>query len=107
MRRIFLISLLYLLSNTVILGQNARIEVRGKVIDKNTGHPLVSSNVKIQDNSLGAITNELGEFYLISNKLPVMLEVSHVGYESEQYSVEFEPLQPITIELELSALRIL
>ena len=80
-------------------GQDAKIEIRGSVCDKNTDAPLVNVTVKIKEKKLGAITNELGRFYILSNILPVTLVISHVGYETQEYIVEFEPLQPIIIKM--------
>lgn len=80
-------------------GQQAEIEIRGSVVDITTNAPLVNVNIKLKDKNLGAITNDLGQFYLISNKLPVTLVFSYVGYGNQEYSIEFEPLQPISIKL--------
>lgn len=81
-------------------GQNAEIEIKGTVNDINTQAPLVNVNIKLKDKNLGAVTNDLGQFYLISNKLPITLVFTHVGYEDQEYTVEFEPLQPLTIKMQ-------
>ena len=83
----------------VSYGQDAKIKIPGHVYDINSNAPLVNASIKIKGKDLGAITNQLGEFYLISNKLPVVLIFSYVGYESQEFKVEFEPLQPLTIKL--------
>ena len=80
-------------------GQNAEIKIRGTVNDINTNAPLVNVNIKLKDKNFGAITNDLGQYYLISNKLPVTLVFTHVGYETQEYTVDFEPLQPISIKM--------
>lgn len=79
--------------------QDAKIEIRGTVNDVNTNAPLINASIKIKDKNLGSTTNKLGQFYLVSNKLPVVLEISYVGYESQEYVVEFEPLQPIIFKM--------
>lgn len=79
--------------------QDAKIEIKGSVVDINSNSPLVSASIKIKDKNLGSITNKLGQFYIISNRLPVVLEISYVGYETQEYTVKFEPLQPITIQM--------
>jgi len=81
-------------------GQEATIKIPGSVHDINSNAPLVNANIHIKDKKLGAITNDLGQFFLISNTLPVTLVFSYVGYESQEYTVEFEPLQPITIKMQ-------
>lgn len=82
-----------------IYGQDANIEIRGNVFDVNSKAPLINATIKIKGQNLGAITNERGQFFMISNKLPVILVISYVGFESQEYAVEFEPLQPLTIKM--------
>ena len=65
-------------------GQDAKIEIRGSVYDVNTSTPLVNVTVRIKDKNLGAITNELGRFYILSNKLPVTLVISYIGFETQE-----------------------
>ncbi len=80
-------------------GQNAKIQIPGSVYDFNSKAPLVDVTIQIKDNNLGTTTNELGNFYLVFSKLPVTLVFSYVGYEAQEYFVEYEPLHPITIEM--------
>ena len=88
--------------------QEAKIEIRGTVNDINTNTPLVNVNIQLKAKNLGAITNELGQFYIISNRLPVTLVFTHVGYEDLEHTLSFEPLQPITIQKQkLSSMKIL
>jgi len=79
--------------------QDAKIEIKGSVVDVNSNAPIVNSSVKIKDKNLGSISNKIGQFYILSNRLPVVLEISYVGYETQEYTIEFEPLQPITIQM--------
>ena len=81
-------------------GQDAKIEITGSVYDVNTDAPLVNATIKLKDKNLGAITNELGQFYIISNKLPVVLVLSYVGYELQEVIVEFEPLHPLIFKMD-------
>lgn len=80
-------------------GQDAKIEITGSVYDVNTDAPLVNATIKLKDKNLGAITNELGRFSLLYNKLPFILVISHIGYETQEYLIELEPLRPITIKM--------
>jgi len=80
-------------------GQDVKIEIRGSVYDVNTSAPLVNVTIRIKDKNLGAITNELGQFYILSDKLPVTLVISYIGFETQEYLVEFEPLQPISVKM--------
>jgi hypothetical protein len=79
--------------------QNAEIKISGRVFDINSEAPLVNATIKIKGKDLGSSTNEVGEFHLISSKLPVVLEISYVGYETQEHTLEFEPLQPLVIQL--------
>jgi hypothetical protein len=85
------------LSNS--FSQDNAIEIRGYIIDAITDAPLVNATIKIKNSELGAITNDLGEFFLVSTKIPVTLVFSFIGYESEEFTIEFEPLKPIVIQM--------
>lgn len=98
MKAIFLLCFMAILFSA-LQGQNAKIEIRGTVSDINNKTPLVNVTIKIKDKNMGAISNELGQFYLKSDKLPVTLVFSYVGYETQEYIVKFEPLQPIIINM--------
>jgi hypothetical protein len=61
------------------------ITIKGKVVDKETGLPLVFAGITVKENNVATITNLDGEF---SIKLPTPLtaknlEVSFVGYKNE------------------------
>ncbi|OQX79340.1 MAG: hypothetical protein B6D61_03735 [Bacteroidetes bacterium 4484_249] len=77
----------------------AQIDIFGSVTDATTGAPLENANIKFRKSNIGTTTNELGKFRILSNKLPVTLIISHIGFETEFYSVEFEPLHEILIKL--------
>ena len=55
----------------------------GKVIDKNTGEPLIGANIIIQGTILGSVADHDGRFIIIN--IPpgtYNVKVSFIGYES-------------------------
>jgi hypothetical protein len=70
------------------------ITIKGKVIDRETGLPLVFAGVTVKENNVATVTNLDGEF---SIKLPVPvtaknIEVSFVGYKNEMVPLNsFKP----------------
>jgi hypothetical protein len=80
-RRIFTIIVLISLVGTVALAQTTG-KIIGKVVDKQTGEPLVGVNVIIVGTSFGAATDINGE-YIINQISPgtVTLRASYIGYQ--------------------------
>ena len=56
----------------------AQIEITGKVIDKNSGEPIPYCNISFESSYLGSASNELGEFIIETDSLPVKLIFSHL-----------------------------
>ena len=57
-------------------------KVRGTVMDKETGEPLIQANVRIQGTSMGAASDVNGEYIILN--VPAgkyALEVSYMGYK--------------------------
>jgi hypothetical protein len=81
-----ILTILWIFASTVN-GQRAGISVKGKVVDVEQ-HPLELVNVSIKGTTLGAITNNTGEFTLppISEK-SIVLVFSFVGYETSEQLV--------------------
>lgn len=59
------------------IGQNI---VTGSVIDNTNNQPIMGVNIYEENNKLGTISNEDGEFRINVKSLPVRLIFSHVGY---------------------------
>ena len=67
--------------------------VKGKILDQDSGDPLIGANIVIDGTTMGAATDVEGG-YLINN-VPVgdhVLKVTYIGYEQQE--------KPITIESE-------
>ncbi|HEY8896171.1 MAG TPA: SusC/RagA family TonB-linked outer membrane protein [Niastella sp.] len=63
------------------------LEVHGKVIDENSGTPVVGANVVVKGNQYGTTTNVNGEF-TIKAKRGAQLTISYVGFENQQVTVK-------------------
>ncbi len=75
--------LMFFVHNTVV-SQTAAGKIAGKVIDVDTGEPLVGANVLVVGTSLGAAANIEGE-YVILNVVPGTygIRVTFVGYQTQ------------------------
>ena len=76
----------------------AQQTLHGTVVDDSTQTSIFNSNVVISGHDIGTVTNQRGEFSLnIPFKLPVEIQVSHIGYVTKK--VEVKKLKPITVRL--------
>jgi iron complex outermembrane receptor protein len=60
-----------------------KTSLKGKIIDKETGEPLIGVNIYIPDLKTGTITNIDGTYFL--DNLPqtkILLQVNYLGYET-------------------------
>lgn len=65
--------------------------IKGLVVDSGTGEPLIGANVIVKDDpSRGTVTDFDGAFDLKIDKLPVMLNVSYIGYTALDYEITSE-----------------
>ena len=74
-----LFTILFMSKSLIYAGNTGKIF--GKVIDEDTGEPLIGVNVVIKGIGQGASTDEQGEFYLIG--VPpgnYNIEFSYIGY---------------------------
>src|SRR5882672_9344636 len=78
--------LLVLLLSLKGLGQGANnIDITGKIYDQKTGVGLPGATVHIKGTTHEVVTDKDGKFrFLTGQKLPVVLQVSYVGYQSRE-----------------------
>ena len=83
-----------LLASWLSPGPNG-VEIKGTVTDLDTGDPLVGANILIEGTSEGTVSDFEGNFQLKVAQLPILLEVSYTGYETQEIKVTSvkEPLQ--------------
>ena len=75
-------------SITTVLSAQNTVTIKGKVVDKSAGNPLIGANVVVADENIGAATNFDGEFTLVN--VPTgqhMLEVSYIGYAKKKIEI--------------------
>jgi iron complex outermembrane receptor protein len=83
--------ILFLLTNSFLFAQSGRIQLSGKIKDKNSGEALPGVTVAIKGTTDGAQTDADGKFVLkAANAFPLTLVVTYVGYEKQEYTVESE-----------------
>lgn len=91
-----LLFVLILLQN-VLFAQNGYV-ISGHVIDKETGNSVYNVNVLEKNTKNGTTTNNDGFFFIKVNKLPTILEFSHVVYKKTTF--EYRNNVPIKIYLQ-------
>ena len=97
--RQFLTSTLSMVLLSATLGYS-QSEIQGVVLSKN-GAKLPASTIHIKGSNVVAIADNNGSFKINSNKpLPIVLEVSSVGYFKKQYKVATLSNTPIEIRLD-------
>lgn len=63
-----------------------QIAIKGKIIDAGTSEPVIGANIIVKGTSTGSITDLDGNFQINANDNAV-LEISYVGYESQEIAV--------------------
>lgn len=83
MSKKFILLLLVLLLGQLFAGTTGKIV--GRIVDSDTGEPLIAVNVVIKDYALGAATDEDGE-YIILNVPPgkYTLQAIYIGYSLQE-----------------------
>lgn len=93
---------------------SAQIEVSGNIVDQQTGALIPYCNVSNATSSAGTASNELGEFVIEVDSLPVTLIFSHINYsrkvleisETSNMTVSLAPLTTTLDEVIVSASKI-
>ena len=86
-------------------------QISGSIIDAKTGVAIPYANIEIFGSLTGTSSNELGEFILEVDELPITIVISHLNYEKKtleitntsNLSIELEPLVNSLSEVVLSA----
>ncbi|MDR1523926.1 MAG: TonB-dependent receptor [Tannerella sp.] len=94
--------LLMFFSNFFLSAQTGSIKIEGKVVDAVTGEDLPGATVQIKAENKGTVTDANGSFTLAVRKLPASIEVSYLGYLTEEIDV-YESSQPVVIALQENA----
>jgi outer membrane receptor protein involved in Fe transport len=98
---LFSLLTLILLSSSVLLAQTI---VTGKVLDGESGDPLIGANVVVKGTVSGTITNVEGKFRLqTTSALPFNLVISVVGYQTTEVAIT-ENNQDVNVTLKVSTI---
>ncbi len=62
-------------------------QINGKVVDERTGEAIAYCNISLSNTSVGTSSNELGEFVINADLLPVKLVFSHINYGQHVFEV--------------------
>jgi iron complex outermembrane recepter protein len=90
------VGLLMLICSQIAVSQSV---VKGKVIDAGTGEVLVGATVVVKGTTVGAQTDYDGLFeFTTTQALPLMLNVTFVGYEAKEVEVT-NTKTPLSIKL--------
>ena len=102
MKKIILL-LSFTFSFLIIFSQNI---IKGNISDKSNGETLIGATIKIKGTGVGAVTDFNGDFILKTDKeYPITLEVSYVGYDSFDYTLE-SSTDKIKIKLTNSSMKL-
>jgi hypothetical protein len=78
------------------------MQFKGKVLDRETRAAIKGANITLSNTRRGTSSNENGDFSLTIYNIPVFINVSHVGYETQR--IWFDNTSPfITILLNPAA----
>jgi len=68
------------------------ITVKGKLLDETNNEPLIGANIFVEKTSLGASTDNNGNFEVTLKTVPRTLVFSYIGYKTEKIVVDKETL---------------
>ncbi|RZK49517.1 MAG: TonB-dependent receptor [Pedobacter sp.] len=77
-------------------------EIKGKVIDKETNHPLPGATVFISDLKLSTQSNYQGEFILknLPSKGKFLVEVKYIGFKATSQLIDLNQVESLVFEME-------
>jgi hypothetical protein len=103
-----LLLLLLIMQTCLFAGVTGKLV--GKVIDKNTGEPLIGANIIIQGTSLGSVADQEGHFIIINIPPGVYnVKVSFIGYETvlfENVKIIVDQTTQLSIDLSAKSLQV-
>jgi iron complex outermembrane recepter protein len=84
MRLNFTLTIFFFLFLSSIYGQ---IKIKGEVYESTTGQPAIGATVQVEGAEYGAITDYDGVFEISVPSLPVVLNVSYIGFKTAKVDV--------------------
>ncbi len=86
---------IFLLFSLAVISQS---KVGGVVIDE-TGEPVAFANVIFKNSTEGTTTDDNGRFYMESDSTHEILEISFIGYETQDISLKSKVIYDMRITL--------
>jgi iron complex outermembrane recepter protein len=78
----------------------AQTTIKGKIIDSNSGEPLVGATVIVKGTTTGSQTDFDGLFQFTTNqKPPFMIVAGFIGYDSKEIGITSDTKYPLSIKL--------
>ncbi|MEM9835874.1 MAG: carboxypeptidase-like regulatory domain-containing protein [Bacteroidota bacterium] len=90
--------LLFALLCSVTAYTTAQVDLRGEILDGSNGDPLIGASVLVKGTTTGTVTELDGSFALRVEGLPVILQISYIGFETIEKQV-LSPDEDLTIRL--------
>jgi TonB-linked SusC/RagA family outer membrane protein len=90
------LSLFFLFIGFCLTAQNT-ITVKGRIVDNDTGEPLIGVSVLVKKATTGTITDATGNFSLSVPKNGILV-ISYIGYEKIDVAVNGQTMIDITIK---------
>jgi len=74
--------------------QNEETRIKGKIVDEN-GEPVPGANIIVKEYSIGTVSGIDGDFDMLVDDLPVTIEVSFIGFVTQD--VQVSSMESLTI----------
>lgn len=79
----------FMISLISVVSVYSQVTLKGKILDGTNGEPLIGANIIVKsDPNVGTVTDFDGTFELKVPSVPVMLNISYIGYSSLDYQVD-------------------
>lgn len=95
--------LIFLLVPFLMLAQNGKIKISGKVLDE-SNQPLPSATVALKNSNQSVVTDFDGKFDFLVPEQNVVLSVSFIGYKTKEVNLNGKTTLDIKLELESESL---
>ena len=79
----------FMISMISVVSVYSQVTLKGKILDGTNGEPLIGANIIVKsDPNVGTVTDFDGTFELKVPSVPIMLNISYIGYSSLDYQVD-------------------
>lgn len=93
--------LISLLFTQILSAQTYERTITGSILDK-SGKPLAGISIRIKNQPTGTISDENGNFYLSVKADSTTITISGIGFQQQQFNVEFNENTSVNVRVELN-----